>query len=272
MKPTELQFRGTADDLFGYLMRFSNTYEWPDTLALGSYNRRSKDEEEITIMGIKRRPMTSEERHENHLGDHIQNAVVYANGPVEGVIRIVRVTEQQSALIYRSATSQGQLFMNALIKKIRADGLEAVPNDSVHSLEMLQKTLDIEFAELKRGLAVIYLQDKGSRENLAQVQRLIQLDRLEQSEIGNTLDAIRRILRFMQLNKSGLDSTAKNVLEQAQSAIESELSLHQRLELTLPVIPFFLEYKIELSTGSQLDLKAVLEEAGQRWQGLLGRI
>ena len=78
----------------------------------------------------------------------------------------------------------------------------------------------------------------------------VQQGRIEQGEIQNELDAIRKVLRYIQTTTLPIaDAAVKKSLDDIYQAVNSNLSFHQQLELSLPVIPILLEYKIGLDAG-----------------------
>ena len=86
---------------------------------------------------------------------------------------------------------------------------------------------------------------------------------VEQGQAQSTLDAICKALKHIQ--QAGLpvaDDTIKQSLVDIYQAVNSDLGFRQQLELSLPVIPFLLEYKIGLDAG--VDLGVVWKEFVER--------
>jgi hypothetical protein len=54
-----------------------------------------------------------------------------------------------------------------------------------------------------------------------------------------------------------------------ERAVESKLRVQQKLELAIPLVPMFLDYKIELELGSEIDLNSVREELQHSWLKLI---
>ncbi len=123
--------------------------------------------------------------------------------------------------------------------------------------------------DLKHGQAAIYRKiDRANRDSLEQIISLVQAGRIDQGEMTRTLDAIRRALRLMQSN----DAEIMAATQKAKEAVESDLGLEQKLELSLPIIPLFLQYKVELSVNSETDLDAIRQEVLARWNALKQQI
>ena len=127
--------------------------------------------------------------------------------------------------------------------------------------------------DLKRGQTAIYKHiTESNREPLARLIELVKMGRIEQGEMQQTLEAVRRILKLMQASNTSRETELKNELTEYQRAVNSQLGLQQKLELTLPLIPMFLDYKIELAAGSEMDLNALRVETARKWQGLISRL
>ena len=73
---------------------------------------------------------------------------------------------------------------------------------------------------------------------------------------------IRKVLQHIHATTFIADAAVKKSLDDIYQAVNSNLSFHQQLEFTLPVIPFLLEYKIGLDAG--VDLGAVWKELRER--------
>ncbi|NUM44676.1 MAG: hypothetical protein HUU38_08200 [Anaerolineales bacterium] len=103
------------------------------------------------------------------------------------------------------------------------------------------------------------------------VTTLINQGKIEQKEMQETLNAIVRMLQAVQENQSELSSEIHHGVSQIQEAVKSDLSLQQKLEYTLPLVPMFLNYKIELSAENSVDLNAVWQELQNRWKSFVAR-
>lgn len=135
------------------------------------------------------------------------------------------------------------------------------------------ETMRINFADIKRGQAFLCRQiNEADQGQLGQILDLVKSGRLDQGEMERTLDAIRRALRVMQANDTEFGAEMREAIASFHSVVESTLGLTQKLELTLPIVPGFLEYKVELDAGSNLDLNALRAEISQRWQSLLAQL
>ena len=138
------------------------------------------------------------------------------------------------------------------------------PQDVLVELAQLRKAFEAGLAELKKGQGAIYAKiGEVERASLAQILSAVQHGRVEQGEIQRTLDAVRRALK--QILTEGIaidDGEVKKALEDIYKSVNSDLDTHQQLELSLPIIPFLLEYK--LGIDANVDLEAVWKELIQR--------
>ena len=136
----------------------------------------------------------------------------------------------------------------------------------------IERTIQTGLGDLEDGQAAIYHRiGEAYREPLGEILEWIKLGRLEQGEMSNILDAIRRALRLIQTNSIASSVESREAIVRLQSAVESKLGLQQKLELALPIIPLFLEYKIELLAEAEEDLNTVQQELETRWKALLTR-
>jgi len=96
------------------------------------------------------------------------------------------------------------------------------------------------------------------KNGVAEILREMQQQRIEQGETQGLLEAIRRVLGYVL--KAGLpaDAETKKRLDEIYQAITSDMSFRQKLELSLPIIPFLLEYHAEVEAG--VDIGAAVQE------------
>lgn len=132
-------------------------------------------------------------------------------------------------------------------------------------LEGLSRQLGQGVADLKRGQAALYHQvDTAYRDDLARILVAVQQGRLEQGEMQRAVDAIRRAMRAVMERGLPMDDELRAAVADLTEAVESSLRLERKLELTLPLVPTLLAYKIELAVDSEADLHAVWQELRRR--------
>jgi hypothetical protein len=138
-------------------------------------------------------------------------------------------------------------------------------------LEGLSAQLGQGVADLKRGQATLYRQvDQAYRDDLARILVAVQQGRLEQGEMQRAMDAIRRAMRAVMARGLPMDDELRAAVADLTEAVESSLRLERKLELTLPLVPLLLDYKIELGVESEVDLHDVWETLRRRARGPKG--
>ena len=137
---------------------------------------------------------------------------------------------------------------------------ETTLEDLMCRLHEMDLNLGDKLNDLKRGQAVIYQRISASdRGTLEAIRTEIRQGRVEQGQMENTLDAIRRTLQHVQ--EVGLpvaDEDVKQSLADIYRSVNSDLDFRQQLELSLPVIPFLLQYRVGFEAG--VDLREVWKE------------
>jgi len=127
--------------------------------------------------------------------------------------------------------------------------------------------------DLKRGQRAIYRRlERSHADELNAIMNALQDGKFEQREMAETLQGIERTLLIMRKYNARLDKRVREAVDDLTEAVESNLGLQQKLELALPIVPFFLDYKVELGAGSDVDLNKVWDELKERWSRLVNRI
>jgi hypothetical protein len=138
-------------------------------------------------------------------------------------------------------------------------------------LDRLSDQLDREIASLKQSQASLYRQvAEADRAGLARVLEAVQQGRLAQGEMLAALTDLRQAMKVVLNRGAPMDPELRAAMQDLIEAVESSLSLDQKLELALPLVPLLLNYKIELTAGSELDLHDLWDELQRRWQQLIG--
>ncbi len=131
-------------------------------------------------------------------------------------------------------------------------------------LDALENNIGTKLEDLKLGQAFIYQKIKPiDLEYLKKIFDEVHVGRIEQGELQRTLDAIRRVIKFIiDKGVKVSDPSVIKLLENIYQSVNSGLTFDQQFELTLPVIPFLLDYKMKVEAG--VDLQAI-------WQELIAR-
>lgn len=137
--------------------------------------------------------------------------------------------------------------------------------DILHRIDSMETSLGNKLDDLKRGQRIIYQHIKPiDQAAIETILVEVRQNRIEQGIVQNTLDAIRRSLKYIQTEGLPIDDAEiEQALANIYREVVSDLDFHQQLELSLPVVPFLLDYKLSLGAG--VDLGAV-------WQDLVSRI
>lgn len=132
--------------------------------------------------------------------------------------------------------------------------------DIMHRIDEMRRDLGDKVDDLKRGQTAIYHRiGSEAQRTLDAVLSEVRQDRIEQDQLQRTIDSIRLALKYIQVEGLTVnDEGLKKSLDDIYQAINSDLTFRQKLELSLPIIPVLLAYKIEL--GASIDLKAVWKE------------
>jgi hypothetical protein len=148
---------------------------------------------------------------------------------------------------------------------LESKAVKTSTEDIMRRIDELHLDLGGKLDDIKRGQVFIYQRIGAEAQTvISLVLKDFQQQSIGQGEIQSTLDAIRRALKHIQ--STGLpiaDDEVKKSLDDIYQSLNSNLDLRQQLELSLPVIPFLLEYKISLD--ADVDLGAV-------WRELAGRV
>jgi len=139
----------------------------------------------------------------------------------------------------------------------------------VHELDKKLEELQLGIDGLKRGQGFIYqLLTETRNQELHTVVSLIRQGDIQQDEMKEMLVMVQQALSTLQANQVNLSQEVKEAIANANSALNSETSLQGKLELTLPIIPLLLDYKIELAATDSIDLNKLWENTQVWWKSL----
>ncbi|MBN2004211.1 MAG: caspase family protein [Anaerolineae bacterium] len=131
--------------------------------------------------------------------------------------------------------------------------------DVMQRLDTLEDHLGGALNGLKQGQIAIYrhisLKDQNT---LSLILQELHQGRIEQAEMGNTIDAVRRAIKYVLTVNETMGEEIKQSLSEIYNSVNAGLNFQQQFELSLPVIPFLLDYKVAL--GGEVDLGAVWQE------------
>lgn len=189
--------------------------------------------------------------------------------PISEVIRfkIIPLTPSRIEVVAECGQPVTQEYFLYLLTQISRRWPQ--PSDIIQQLAEARSAIQAALVNIQESQVNISSKiDELESQSLAQIKAAINQGRIEQGEMARLLDAIRRVIRYVQQDSEQYSGELIEQVSKAQDAVNSTLSVQEKLELTLPLLPFFLNYKVELGTDSRIDLEALHSEVRQRWLAL----
>lgn len=178
---------------------------------------------------------------------------------------IVNVVERALARELDARYGTADEMRNALSKAIGAP-TKPEPSAETRAIHNKLDRLLIGQEDLKRGQAVIYKQlntqqQQIVRELLDALQSMRQNEIEADRELREILDGVRRSLVHLQSRQMPeLDAQLRQALDELAEILKTDADLHTGLELTIPIIPLLLDYKINFDAGSELNLSKLWDK------------
>lgn len=119
----------------------------------------------------------------------------------------------------------------------------------------LETTLDVE--SLKNYLSTIL---RGLKDLDKNVLQALHDDKVNTEFMQESLQAISTFTSELKSKQLSNESELSTTVSRLEGVLESELGLTGKFELTLPIIPFFLNYKTELSLSARARLEEVFDK------------
>lgn len=132
--------------------------------------------------------------------------------------------------------------------------------DLINRITTLEVNINQKLDDLRRAQAYIYQHIRAA--DLELVKKIfdeVHQGRIEQAEIEHAVDATRRAMKYIL--ETGIKMSDPKIVEllgDIYQSVNNSLDFEQQFELTLPVIPFLIDYKLKLGAG--VDLDAVWKE------------
>jgi hypothetical protein len=146
--------------------------------------------------------------------------------------------------------------------------IDTLPPEEIQAIhDKLDHLLDGQEG-LRQGQVAIYrrldaTQRRTVEEILTGLRRARQEDADVARELRDSLGAVRRALIDLQSRQlPEMDAEIRDVLDEVTEIVRADVDLRTGLELTIPLIPLLLNYKLNLDLGGGLDLR-------QLWENLL---
>jgi len=126
---------------------------------------------------------------------------------------------------------------------------------TVHDrLDTIESLLESTREDVHAGFAAVYQRlEPGERDLLIEILKEVQQGRVEQAKATAMLDAIRRALKRAQVDWEKLPQELQRLIAVVEEDPE-ELTVEQKLELAIPLIPGLLSYKMQLTQDLQATL------------------
>lgn len=156
---------------------------------------------------------------------------------------------------------------------VNLDGRKEIPpSGDVQELDRRLRDLQRGINDLKRGQGILYKQITETRnQELRTVIAMIRQGAMEKVEMMQMLEMVGQAMSLLQENQESLSLDVRNAVADVNSALSSEASIQGKLELTLPIIPLLLDYKVELTAANSADLFKFWENAQNWWKSLTAR-
>ena len=152
---------------------------------------------------------------------------------------------------------------------LRGDG--DIIGDHSRSTVIKGQTPDIlDAPDLKRALAEVQRHlgqnDKREMQELLDVVRQWRdSDAAALSELRGMVDGLRRAFKHLQARDlPDMDRRLREAIAEVTEVVKANADVGTGLELTLPLIPLLLDYKLNLDLGSGLDLRQAWENLRER--------
>jgi hypothetical protein len=187
--------------------------------------------------------------------------------PISSVIefKIIPLNQNRIEIVAECSQPVVEIYFQFLLGEI---GKRWSPiTSSEQQISELQEAVVNGFSELNQSQnTLINIQEK-----LSQVLDAIHYGQIEQGEMDRTLDAIRRALRYMQRQDITLSKEVLGEVRKANEIVDSKIELQQKVELTIPILPLFLNYKAEFGVASDVDLDNLYNEIQSRLLSLMDK-
>ncbi len=156
--------------------------------------------------------------------------------------------------------------MPAQSETSRAENEPVDSNAILRRIDEMHSDLGEKLDDVKRIEVTIYERIGSEAQSIVNsILRELREQAISQGEMQRMLDAIRRALKYALQKGLPVDDPAiKQSLAEIYQAVNSDTGIRQQLELSVPIVPFLLEYKVALDAG--VDLGAVWKEWTERVQ------
>lgn len=166
---------------------------------------------------------------------------------------------------------------------VRAD----LPPELVARLDMFERRLDTLLSgqdallsgqaalhtDVRRGFAALYLQlDSVERQTVEAIMVAVRAWRFPTRDMEEWLGEVRQAIDFWREASVVREPLLLPALNDMHAVVESNLEIKSKLELTIPIIPSFLNYQLEVGGETEILLRMIKEKLARRWAALKQRV
>ncbi|MEJ5200860.1 MAG: hypothetical protein WHV66_01390 [Anaerolineales bacterium] len=230
---------------------------------------------------------TITERRKADLLEHLQTAQDLLKGYEDQTLlesnpTIIMNAKKQSAVL-RGKIAEYEAELKMLDQSHASPPSSSQPAISVKENDLLEikSTLSILQREVQNGFETLIdgqrvikgLIDKSDQILVDKVTQFIAQGNLSDEELKRTLSTIQRTISVIETDQTLFTDELRMAIQKINESltISSEISLQHKLEASIPIIPFVLNYHAEFSAGDSVDLQEVWAELKDRWGSLLLR-
>lgn len=191
-----------------------------------------------------------------------------ASMPAKGDEELPAPTAKSPAKIVYAEHVEKQQIIQGNYYEIHGDG--NVLGDNFGSVTVTKTTAAPLDPEVKRALAEIHRhlsqpEQRQTQELLDAVRGWREGDVAAQRELREMLDGLRRGFNHLQTRElPAMDQRLRDAIAEVTEIVKADADLNTGLELTIPLIPLLLDYKVNLDLGGGLDLRQWWESVREK--------
>ena len=202
-----------------------------------------------------------------HLIGQYENQLVTPANPEQELNANRRLDELNQLLAVQEEKLERLKSPDAKISTGRLQIPETANHEIQRKLEEIKDEVTRSVDRLMLGQEAIghFLSETRNQE-LQSIIQLLHDGSIQQEDMKNALDIILQAVAILQPSQHKISSEIENSLRGASLALDSDLNLQGKLELTLPIIPLLLDYKVEVAAANIIDLNKMWEDLKRKWR------
>jgi signal transduction histidine kinase len=107
---------------------------------------------------------------------------------------------------------------------------------------------------IRRQSAIYRLLSRTRNQELQTIIQPIREGKIQQEEMKRMVETINQALSILHADQGKLSTEIREAIVDFDSVLNSEISLQGKLELTVPIIPLLLDYKVELPQIGEINV------------------